>query len=167
MAERSPSAARADHAKHIALVCKYIRLQGPSFEPIAIERHARAAGFEFLLNPTDADARGDDAARDDARATYERARDEAIRAHEAARRRADAAIERGVKEEMTRGGARDGDAEAVVASFTGRGSDDGAEGMTIEDAMDAVVRAREIAERLFASAPTAVSYTHLTLPTKA
>jgi hypothetical protein len=154
MAERSPSAARADHAKHIALVCKYIRLQGPSFEPIAIERHARAAGFEFLLNPTDADARGDDAARDDARATYERARDEAIRAHEAARRRADAAIERGVKEEMTRGGARDGDAEAVVASFTGRGSDDGAEGMTIEDAMDAVVRAREIAERLFASAPT-------------
>ena len=153
MAERSPSAARADHAKHIALVCKYIRLQGPSFEPIAIERHARAAGFEFLLNPTDADARGDDAARDDARATYERARDEAIRAHEAARRRADAAIERGVKEEMTRGGARDGDAEAVVASFTGRGSDDGAEGMTIEDAMDAVVRAREIAERLFASAP--------------
>ena len=154
MAERSPSAARADHAKHIALVCKYIRLQGPSFEPIAIERHARAAGFEFLLGPTDADARGDDAARDDARATYERARDEAIRAHEAARRRADAAIERGVKEEMTRGGARDGDAEAVVASFTGRGSDDGAEGMTIEDAMDAVVRAREIAERLFASAPT-------------
>ena len=154
MAERSPSAARADHAKHIALVCKYIRLQGPSFEPIAIERHARAAGFEFLLGPTDADARGDDAARDDARATYERARDEAIRAHEAARRRADAAIERGVKEEMTRGGARDGDAEAVVASFAGRGSDDGAEGMTIEDAMDAVVRAREIAERLFASAPT-------------
>ena len=154
MAERSPSAARADHAKHIALVCKYIRLQGPSFEPIAIERHARAAGFEFLLGPTDADARGDDAARDDARATYERARDEAIRAHEAARRRADAAIERGVKEEMTRGGARDGDAEAVVASFTGRGNDDGAEGMTIEDAMDAVVRAREIAERLFASAPT-------------
>ena len=155
MAERSPRAARDDRARHIALVCKYIARQGPSFEPIAIERHARAPGFEFL-NPTPDATRGDgDDARDDddARATYEKARDEAIREYDARRRRTDAAIERGVREEMTREGQRDGDAEAVVATFTGRGSDDGACGMTIEDAMDAVVRAREIAERLFASGP--------------
>lgn len=126
-------------ARHVRLVCKYIARQGAAFEETAIARHARADGFAFL---NDVDAEGDarDGARDGGararhREMYVRERDAAIETYERARRAA---------EEKER--AREGEG--------GRHRDDGDDGDDDDgEALASVMRAREIAERLFASAP--------------
>ena len=120
-----------DVARHVRLVCKYIARQGAAFEETAIARHARADGFAFL-NDDDGGV-GDDGARDARRRhreMYVRERDAAIETYERSRR--------GVEEKAraARGeGGRDEDDDAR--------DDDG-------EALASVMRAREIAERLFA-----------------
>jgi len=127
-------------ARHVRLVCKYIARQGAAFEETAIARHARADGFAFL---NDVDAEGDarDGARDGGararhREMYVRERDAAIETYERARRAA---------EEKER--AREGEGER--RRDDGDDDDDARDG----EALASVMRAREIAERLFASAP--------------
>jgi len=126
-------------ARHVRLVCKYIARQGAAFEETAIARHARADGFAFLNDVAD-DARDggarDGGARARHREMYVRERDAAIETYERARRAA---------EEKER--AREGEGERDRDD--GYADDDARDG----EALASVMRAREIAERLFAGAP--------------
>jgi hypothetical protein len=126
-------------ARHVRLVCKYIARQGAAFEETAIARHARADGFAFLNDVGD-DARDggarDGGARARHREMYVRERDAAIETYERARRAA---------EEKER--AREGEGERDRDD--GYADDDARDG----EALASVMRAREIAERLFAGAP--------------
>ena len=130
-------------ARHVRLVCKYIARQGAAFEETAIARHARADGFAFL-NDVDDDAEGDardGGARDGGararhREMYVRERDAAIETYERARRAAE-------EKERAREGEGERDRDDVDADDDAR----------VDEASASVMRAREIAERLFASAP--------------
>jgi len=126
-------------ARHVRLVCKYIARQGAAFEETAIARHARADGFAFLNDVGD-DARDggarDGGARARHREMYVRERDAAIETYERARRAAE-------EKERTREGEGERDRD------DGYADDDARDG----EALASVMRAREIAERLFAGAP--------------
>ena len=126
-------------ARHVRLVCKYIARQGAAFEETAIARHARADGFAFLNDVAD-DARDggarDGGARARHREMYVRERDAAIETYERARRAAE-------EKERTREGEGERDRD------DGYADDDARDG----EALASVMRAREIAERLFAGAP--------------
>jgi len=126
-------------ARHVRLVCKYIARQGAAFEETAIARHARADGFAFLNDVGD-DARAggarDGGARARHREMYVRERDAAIETYERARRAAE-------EKERTREGEGERDRD------DGYADDDARDG----EALASVMRAREIAERLFAGAP--------------